>query len=258
MDYLLRDSRECGVVYGIFDATRIQDSLALYHDSTDGCFHLAITLSGLAAFEDYLRARHSMYLQLYFHKTSVAAEAMMASRSARLGGFVLPADPDKYADLDEYNIEGALLEAAKALPSERERAAFRTLLRDLLRDRRLWKRVFEVSAKDRDSGQALVSEACRLLDNAGIAYEKVSSASSLTTFHGRLENEASRNYLRLIRKDETQFPRVVPIEDHSSLINNSERVHISRIYVEDRTTANGESLPKVVKELLTEKLTRLG
>src|SRR5690606_31507815 len=27
MDYLLRDSRECGVVYGIFDASRIQDSL---------------------------------------------------------------------------------------------------------------------------------------------------------------------------------------------------------------------------------------
>src|SRR5690606_17629086 len=77
MDYLLRDSRECGVVYGIFDAGRILDSLCVYFDPRDEKLHVAISLSGLAAFEDYLRARHSMYLQLYFHKSSVAAEAMM-------------------------------------------------------------------------------------------------------------------------------------------------------------------------------------
>lgn len=253
MDYLLRDSRECGVVYGIFDATRIQDSLALYHDPGDGCFHLAISFSGLAAFEDYLRARHSMYLQLYFHKTSVAAEAMMQSLSQRLGGFVLPADPDKYADLDEYNIEAALLDAAKGLASDKDRAAFKTLLRDLLRDRRMWKRVFEVSAKDKDSNAASTAEACKILDSLGVDYEKISSASSLTTFRGRRENEASRNYLRLIKKDERQFPRVVPIEDYSPLINNSERVHISRIYVEDRVGKDGRSVPQAVKEVLTEK-----
>lgn len=254
MDYLLRDSRECGVVYGMFDATRIQDSLALYHDPADSCFHLAINLSGLAAFEDYLRARHSMYLQLYFHKTSVAAEAMMQSLSQRLGGFVLPADPDKYADLDEYNIEAALIEASKSIASDRERAAFKTLLRDLLRDRRLWKRVFEVSTKDKDSNQALVNDACRVLDGMGIPYETISSSNSLTNFRGRRENEVSRNYLRLIKKDASQFPRVVPIEDHSPLINNAEKVHISRIYVEDKVGVDGVSIPRAVKEALMERL----
>ena len=74
MDYLLRDSRECGVVYGVFDAERILDSLCVYAD--EGKLHIAITFSGLAAFEDYLRARHSMYLQLYFHKTSAATEVL--------------------------------------------------------------------------------------------------------------------------------------------------------------------------------------
>ena len=254
MDYLLRDSRECGVVYGIFDATRIQDSLAAYHDPEDGCIHLAISFSGLAAFEDYLRARHSMYLQLYFHKTSVAAEAMMQILSERLGGFYLPVDVDAYADLDEYNIEGALTQASLHLKSEASRREFQTLLLGLTKHRKLWKRVFEVSTTDKAQGQRLQDEACRVIEEAGIAYARISSASSLTTFRARGENEMSRNYLRLIKKDDFQFPRVVPIEDYTSLVNAEGKVHINRIYVADDVNDQGKSVPRVLKQLLTEKL----
>ncbi len=252
MDYLLRDSRECGVVYGIFDATRIQDSLCLYLDPADSSIHLAISFSGLAAFEDYLRARHSMYLQLYFHKTSVAAEAMMQQISRRLGGFVLPTEVEAYAELDEYNIEGALAAAATKLPSEKAKGEFKQLSRELLRDRRLWKRIFEVSAKsqdDRDRGQVATNAACKILEGLGVPYEKLSSSTSLTSFRSRGEHEQSRNYLRLIKKDERQFPRVVPIEDHSQLIDANDKVHITRIYVDDR-----EAQARRLKELLTERL----
>jgi HD superfamily phosphohydrolase len=259
MDYLLRDSRECGVVYGIFDATRIQDSLAIYHDPQDGGLHLAISYSGLAAFEDYLRARHSMYLQLYFHKTSVAAEAMMSHLAKLLGGWTLPADPLAYAELDEYNIEGALTDAARALRSRPEQRQFSALLRDLLRTRRLWKRVFEVTAHD-DAGRATVrsstAEASRIIEALGIPYETISSSSALTTFRERGEHEMSRNYLRLIKKDERQFPRVLPIEDHTELIAANSRVHIDRIYVPDDLDAQGRSLPGLVKQALRDRLGR--
>ena len=254
MDYLLRDSKECGVVYGIFDASRIQDSLTVYHDPSDGCMHLAIQFSGLAAFEDYLRARHSMYLQLYFHKTSVAAEAMMQHLATMLGGWTLPTDLDAYADLDEYNIEGALKAAGKAIKDDTERARFNVLLKDLLRDRKLWKRVYEVSGKSPAEIEPMIAQACDLIAGMGQRFEQISSTSSLTTFRPRRENEISRNYLRLIKKDAYQFPRVVPIEDHTTLIDGDSRVQIARVYVEDVKDAQGKSVPMAVKQLLTDKL----
>jgi hypothetical protein len=116
-----------------------------------------------------------------------------------------------------------------------------------MRDRRLWKRVFEVTAKDKDSGAAQLAQALKILDGLGVEYGVIQSSSALTNFRARRDNEASRNYLRLIRKDAAQFPRVVPIEDHSALINTAERVHISRIYVE-------ETVARQVKQTLTERL----
>lgn len=256
MDYLLRDSRECGVVYGIFDATRILDSLCFYNDPRDGGIHLAISFSGLAAFEDYLRARHSMYLQLYFHKTSVAAEAMMQHLSRMLGGWTLPVDLASYAALDEYNIEVALLEAARGLKDPKKQQEFRTVMTNLLRSRKLWKRVFEVSTREKDGGKEAVEEACRIIREMGHDYEQVSSSSSLTRFRARNENEMSGNYLRLIKKDDFQFPRVMPIEDYTPLIEAADKVHISRVYVADEIDAKGQRVPDAIKQTLTERLRR--
>lgn len=255
MDYLLRDSRECGVVYGIFDSTRIQDSLALYYDPRDDGMHLAISYSGLAAFEDYLRARHSMYLQLYFHKTSVAAEAMMQHLSRLLGGWVLPSDVHAYADIDEYNIERHLDEAAeRILTDKKARAHFNESSRSLLRDRRLWKRVFEIASPDREAAARATAEACKIIAQHGVNFEQVSSSSSLTNFRSRRDSEVSNNYLRLIKKDEHQFPRVLPIEDYTNLISSAGKIHISRVYVEDRTDAQGVKVSNVIKQELTSKL----
>jgi hypothetical protein len=255
MDYLLRDSRECGVVYGIFDSTRIQDSLALYYDPRDDGMHLAISYSGLAAFEDYLRARHSMYLQLYFHKTSVAAEAMMQHLSRVLGGWVLPSDVHAYAEIDEYNIEHHLDNAAAGLLSDpATRKHFDANCRNLLRDRKLWKRVFEIASPDREAAARAADEACKIIAAHGVHFEQVSSSSSLTNFRSRRDSEISNNYLRLIKKDEYQFPRVLPIEDYTNLISSANKVHIHRVYVEDRPAANGSKISNVIKQELTAKL----
>ena len=232
MDYLLRDSRECGVVYGIFDVSRVQDSLAVYFNPDDEALHLGITISGLAAFEDYLRARHSMYLQLYFHKTSVAAEAMMQFLSRQLGGFTLPSIPADYAALDETNI-GATLRAAasRQLSGSSELERFNETLDGLLLHRRLWKRVYEISAPSEAGTGPAIAQASSILKKLNVPFERVSSATSLTRFRPRGEQRPSDNYLRLIKKDQLQFPRVVPIEDHSQLIHSNRSVHIDRIYV---------------------------
>jgi hypothetical protein len=116
--------------------------------------------------------------------------------------------------------------------------------------------VFEITGKDRSAGEHATEAACELLAREGIPFEQVSSESSLTTFRTRRENELSHNYLRLIKKDDQQFPRVFAIEDYASpsLISGDTRVHISRIYVEDQKLASGQQLPEQVKQLIRERI----
>ncbi len=249
MDYLLRDSRECGVVYGVFDVDRILDSLGLYFDDADQQIHVAIHLSGLAAFEDYLRARYSMYLQLYFHKASVAAEAMMRHLCNTLGDWRLPARIENYAAIDEYNIGNALWEAAQKLPQPLREETI-VLVADLLYNRKLWKRVYEVTGSRTKPAIDIVAKVKAILQAKSITFQEISSENSLTRFQPKGYGKRSRNYLRLIKKDEQQLHRICAIEDFSSLIASNDSIAIRRIYAApDQTHSLSE-----IKTLITEGL----
>lgn len=255
MDYLLRDSRECGVVYGIFDHTRILDSLCLYFNNTDQKLHVAIHFSGLAALEDYLRARHSMYLQLYFHKTAVAGEAMFSHIEKELGGWHLPAETVSYAGVDEYNIGPHLFHlATNKLPVEQHHDVCQ-LIMDLIYNRRLWKRIYELSGRTKDNiPQSSLNLVRQFLNERGLRFAEVSSENSLTRFRMREANKPSQNYLRLVKKDERQLPCVMPIEDFSSIVADNPTSAIHRIYVEDRRDANGRGMIEELKTALTKKV----
>ena len=254
MDYLIRDSRECGVVYGVFDVHRILDSLCLYHDEHDNRLHVAINYSGLPAFEDYLRARYSMYLQLYFHKSSVAAEAMIVELRETLGDFKLPANIEKYAAIDEYKIHEEFLIEAKKIKDIEKREACINLINNLLFERDLWKRVFEITGTDAERGQPILEQAKQIIEDHGYPYQQVSSANSLTRFQPREDRKKrSKNYLRVIKKDIKQFPRVLPIEDHSSVIEGNQKISIHRLYASASFDKEGRYIPQRIKELLNQK-----
>ena len=252
MDYLLRDSRECGVVYGQFDVDRILDSLGLYFDDANQQIHVAIHLSGLAAFEDYLRARYSMYLQLYFHKSAVAAEAMMRHLCNTLGDWRLPAKIENYAAIDEYNIGNALWVASEKLPIPKQEET-RILVADLLYNRRLWKRVYEATApKNKPAGDVL-GKVKKILDAQGVTYQEISSENSLTRFQPRGGNIRSSNYLRLIKKDEQQLHRICAIEDYSALIASNDSVAIRRIYASEDQSHSLNAIKTMITEGLQKK-----
>jgi HD superfamily phosphohydrolase len=255
MDYLLRDSRECGVVYGIFDAGRILDGLCMYQDSIDKSLHVAISASSLAAFEDYLRARQSMYLQVYFHKTSSSAEAMLQGLVRSVGDWRLPAAVEEYAEWDEYNIGYALLKICQArIPDIYERRDFECKLKDLLFRRRLWKRVYEsVGPIDDPVADEKLKLVSNLLRGEGTEFEQVSSLSTLTRFQPRGREERSVNYLRLIKKDEFDIPRVRPIEDFAGIIDSNKKVAIRRIYVAAQTGDNETGI-KLIKQKISQQL----
>jgi len=255
MDYLLRDSRECGVVYGIFDASRILDGLCIYQDHEDKGLHVAIRTSGLAAFEDYLRARQSMYLQVYFHKTSSSAEAMMKYLSTLLGGWSLPAAVDKYATYDEYNIGVELATISKTVLNDiYELNSFQKTLRGLLYDRCLWKRVFETSGPADDPvAEARLAAVEKVIRENKVDYQSVSSLSSLTRFIPRARSERSTNDLRLIKEDEYGVPRVRPIEDYASVIQNNNNVILRRVYVSNEQDPSGKDVASIVKKAIEEQ-----
>lgn len=244
MDYLLRDSQEAGVVYGLFDVDRILNSLALYFDESSQTLNLGIQFAGLAAFEDYLRARQSMYVQLYFHKTSVACEAMLKYLRRYLQDWALPLHASEYAKYHDYNMKEVF--ESKVASGQLEKAdseLLQGLIEDLFSQRVLWKRIYEKSTLNRgENNIADIAKIEKILLDNHIVFEKVRSQNELTKFKMRSKGSLSENYLRLIKKDEKQFMRVLPIEDYSSLISDKPRISLERLYVPLNQSREAEEL----------------
>ncbi|MBL8743130.1 MAG: HD domain-containing protein [Myxococcales bacterium] len=79
-DYLLRDAHATGVTYGDYDLPWLLRSLRLdiRRSDGDGAPGLAIDgMKGITAIESFLLARLFMFQQVYFHKSTRAAEAMI-------------------------------------------------------------------------------------------------------------------------------------------------------------------------------------
>lgn len=71
LDYLRRDSFFTGVTEGIIGSARIIKMLNVKDDN------LVVEEKGIYSIENFLFARRFMYWQVYYHKTSVAAECML-------------------------------------------------------------------------------------------------------------------------------------------------------------------------------------
>ncbi|GAB2767258.1 HD domain-containing protein [Rhabdobacter roseus] len=71
MDYLNRDCFYTGVAEGAIGADRLIKMLDIHQDQ------LVMEEKGLLSIENFLNARRLMYWQVYLHKTSLCAEAML-------------------------------------------------------------------------------------------------------------------------------------------------------------------------------------
>jgi HD superfamily phosphohydrolase len=79
-DYLLRDARATGVTYGDYDLDWLLRSLRFEPAQGGGAPGLAIDgMKGITAIESFLLARLFMFQQVYFHKSTRAAELMIRS-----------------------------------------------------------------------------------------------------------------------------------------------------------------------------------
>lgn len=75
MDYLLRDSFMCGVPYGQFDLERLIHTLTVHREGARE--QIVVSAKGQHAAEEFLLARYFMYWNVYFHKATRSAEAVL-------------------------------------------------------------------------------------------------------------------------------------------------------------------------------------
>lgn len=231
MDYLRRDSLHCGVVYGHFDLERILDSLVFYCDETTQNMHLAIRKQGLFAFEDYLHARLSMYGQVYFHKTATACEAMLEHIRHHLQDPHLPAQLDEYLAIDDQSFLHFMMAKIENSP---DKNYLSTLAYDLMHHRKLWKRIYEERIPPDHKSTAFPSHSAEIvkkLQSLDIPVEIIDSKKNLTRFLPKGKDSQKINKFKVVLKNIHSFHNLVPIEEHSSLINRPENITIRRVFV---------------------------
>ncbi len=134
IDYLCRDSRMCGVPYGLIDVDRLLASLTLVEKGGGG-LEVGVHEKGASALESLLFAKYQMYRNVYWHH-AVRSATCMFKRAVRLavrkGSVTGPAiaglTDDAFMQLLETADPGSLPEA--------------------LRVRRLYKRALDLPATE--------------------------------------------------------------------------------------------------------------
>jgi HD superfamily phosphohydrolase len=142
VEYLKRDAFMCGVPYGEIDVDRLLNSLTLLEEPVSGRLAVGVLEKGLSALESLLFAKYQMYRNVYWHHAVRSATAMYK----RLVADALARGELELGELGHLTDEGLLHSL------EQSRAAA-PLLR-ALRERRLYKRLLEISAADLDEPSA--------------------------------------------------------------------------------------------------------
>ncbi len=167
LDYLVRDAHYTGAAYGQVDVEWLLTSLTAW--PADGALRLGLDRRAVYAFDDFLVARHHMFLMVYFHHTSVIYEEMLR-RHVRAEGctWSLPSDLDAYLQVDDVQLQQHLRTSAE--PWARR-----------IVEHRPWRRVAEKHGPP--VGAALDREADRLRE-CGIEPIVLTSTGSLSRYGG--------------------------------------------------------------------------
>lgn len=103
LDYLARDSHFAGVHYGIVDTNWLIAHLAVH--LRDHRAWLALKDEAIYAFDDFLIARHHMFVMVYFHHRSMVYEEMLKRYfEGGADGWRFPEDIEDYAKVDDHQL----------------------------------------------------------------------------------------------------------------------------------------------------------
>lgn len=166
MDYLRRDAYFAGVSYGNYDHQWILSNMIAVERPKH--YELGLHARAIHTFEDFLIARHHMFMMVYAHQRSQIFNRILRAFFEETKAIEhLPADPDEYIQYDD----GSIWQILKQFPEQRW--AKRLLLRIPIP---LTLQLDE----DRDSLSS--DEVRQRLDQAGINYFKLALHRPLSTY----------------------------------------------------------------------------
>ncbi len=238
-DYLLRDSHMTGVRYGLYDLDWLLQALTFA--CIDGRWVLAVQgRKGLPPVESFFLGRHFMYQQVYHHKATRAAEALVRAIFSRVSELIFegnPPDPllpafraaalGESLSLDEYlRMDDAELLTCLAAWEHGPDATLAKLSRRL-RCRELPKTV-PLPEHRREQWQAALDTAKRIVDSRGhrsdlsvwldiaedVPYQEPTDGSSdglwVTLRHQPLQRLGDASFLLgQLRNKRIQRPRLI-------------------------------------------------
>lgn len=221
LDYLVRDATFTGAQYGLVDVKWILSSLSTH--VAHGQVWLAVDGLGLYAVDDFLVARHHMFLQVYFHHKSVVYEEMLKRYVQEASGdWSIPADLDAYLWVDDAHLEVHL------------RGATNTWARRIV-EHREYRRVVE---RRGSSEQVSVDREEQLLRRAGIEPIRAESTGRLSRY--ALHRRAGTELFVKERLPGQATTKVQPLTEATQVFERYGDAHrIARLYVapEERSRA---------------------
>lgn len=215
LDYLVRDATYTGAQYGLVDVGWILSNLSAH--PAHGQVWLALDSGAMYAFEDFLVARHHMFLQVYFHHKSVVYEEMLKRyvQSAQ-GTWAISADLDTYLYQDDVALDVHLRQVddpwARRIVEHRE-----------------YRRVVERHGVGRDVD---VHREAAQLDAAGIDTIVTESTGRLSRYALGRHDPSDRTIFVRERLPGQRATRILRLDEASRVFERYADAHrIARVYV---------------------------
>lgn len=223
-DYLLRDSYHTGVKYGIYDHSRLINTLSLGTDPESEDVVLGVNKDGWHVAESVVIARYQMFTQVYFHKTRRAFDYHLKNAMIKaLDGGKLPGTEaiDSFLCLDDYVMWNQFQH------QQDDRDSMSIINRNHIRE------IYSTPEAPSQEDESELQEKKSRLDSAGIGYyEDKSEGLWYKLADGR---NGDKEIMIIMSEDGVARP----LSKFSSIVKNMGEVKQIRIYVrpEERVMA---------------------
>ena len=254
MDYLLRDSHYCGVMYGKYDIDRLISCLTIFRkDRGDEAPYLGIQTGGIQAFEGFVLARYFMFVQVYFHRTRRFFDIILSDALRQcLPGNSFPIDVQEYLKWDDVKVLDLLRENVETYKSAKD-----------IISRRHWTCVYTTKTHPQGEGIELFKTIERTLkrkftpENYKTDFLVDTSADKLP--HKIVPRKHAIDDEETIAIVDESRNKVSTISDESHIINNlTEKINIQRIYASDRFAADAKAEVSLLTGNEEEECERIG
>ena len=223
-DYLLRDSHHIGVKYGVYDHSRLINTLALGVEPESEEVVLGVDEGGWHVAEAVVIARYQLFTQVYFHKTRRAYDYHLKEAMKTVlndGKLPSPDNINEFIGFDDFTVW-------ELFKNNYKNYNCKSIL-----DRKHNKVVYYTPETPDESDEKEIEEKKKKLDDNNIWYYEDRAERLWYKLNG--DNEEDKQVMIIKNGDK----KARPLSNYSSIVSNMGRIKQMKIYVkkEDRLKA---------------------